>query len=185
MCAAFFGKFADAGTSHRFGESYDWFYTNLKNANETISLRPFIDLITLSIGFSIKDDNSALPILPACYYTYGKTRAEAVERHFKDLAQEKGNTDLVPIFDYIQNKAPAYLKLDKMTQWELFSLLDAILAEGSLTENSSRDELIELLTVNGIIKSVYVRLRDGTHRNYHFALLYKYYLGLRSNPKIR
>lgn len=185
MCAAFFGKFADAGTSHRFGESYDWFYTNLKNANETISLRPFIDLITLAIDYSIKDDNSALPILPAYYYTHGKTRAEAVERHFKDLAQEKGNTDLVPIFDYIQNKAPSYLKLDKMTQRELFSLLDAIIAEGALTENSSRDELIELLTVNGIIKSVYVRLYDGTHRNYHFALLYKYYLGLRSNPRIR
>lgn len=185
MCAAFFGKFADAGTSHRFGESYDWFYTNLKNANETISLRPFLDLITLAIAFSIKDDNSALPVLPAYYYTYGKTRAEAVERHFKDLAQEKGNTDLVPIFDYIQNKAPSNLKLDKMTQRELFTLLDAIIAEGSLTENSSRDELIELLTVNGIIKSVYVRLHDGTHRNYHFALLYKYYLGLRSNPRIR
>lgn len=185
MCAAFFGKFADAGTSHRFGESYDWFYTNLKNANDTISLRPFIDLITLAIVYSINDDNSALPVLPACYYTHGRTRAEAVERHFKDLAQEKGNTDLVPIFDYIQNKAPSYLKLDKMTQRELFSLLDDILAEGALTENSSRDELIELLTVNGIIKSVYVRLHDGTHRNYHFALLYKYYLGLRSNPRIR
>lgn len=185
MCASFFGKFADVGKSHRFGESYDWFYTNLKNANETISLRPFIDLITLAISFSINDDNSSLPVLPAAYYTNGKTRAAAVERHFKDLAQEKGNTDLVPIFDYIKNKAPSYLKLDKMTQRELFELLDAIMEEGALTENTSRDELIELLTVNGIMKSVYVRLHDGTHRNYHFALLYKYYLGLRSNPKIR
>jgi cellulose biosynthesis protein BcsQ/Cdc6-like AAA superfamily ATPase len=185
LCAAFFGKFADSGSSHRFGESYDWFYTNLKNANDTISLRPFIDLITLSIDFSIKDDNSVLPILPAAYYTSGKTRAEAVERHFKDLAQEKGNTDLLPIFDFIQNKAPGYLKLDKMTQRELYLLLDAILEDGNLTENSSRDEIIELLTVNGIIKSVFVRLSDGTHKNYHFALLYKYYLGLRSNPKIR
>lgn len=185
MCSSFFGKFADAGTSHRFGESYDWFYANLKNANDTISLRPFIDLITLAINFSIRDDKSLLPILPAAYYTHGRTRAEAVERHFKDLAQEKGNIDLLPIFDYIQNKAPANLKLDKMTQRELFLLLDSIIAEGALTENSSRDELIELLTVNGIMKSVYVRLHDGTHRNYHFALLYKYYLGLRSNPKIR
>lgn len=185
MCSSFFGKFADTGTSHRFGESYDWFYTNLKNANETISLRPFIDLITLAIKFSIKDDKSVLPVLPAVYYTYGKTRAEAVERHFKDLAQEKGNTDLIPMFDYIQNKAPSYLKLDKMTQKELFELLDDIIAEGNLVENSSRDELIDLLTVNGIMKLVYVRLYDGTHRNYHFALLYKYYLGLRSNPKIR
>lgn len=187
LCASFFGKFADSksGTNHRFGESYDWFYTNLKNANDTISLRPFIDLITIAIGFSIKDDKSPLPILPSAYYTNGKARAEAVDRHFKDLAQEKGNIDLAPIFDYIRNKAASYLKLDKMTQRELFELLDAIIAEGNLTENASRDELIDLLIVNGILKSVYVRLHDGTHRNFHFALLYKYYLGLHSNPKIR
>jgi hypothetical protein len=45
LVSTFFGKFADISGTAKFGTSYDWFYNNLKNADNTISLRPFIDLV--------------------------------------------------------------------------------------------------------------------------------------------
>ena len=101
LCYVFFGRYADTERSPRYGESYDWFFKNLKNANDTISLRPFIDLITLSVNAALVEDKSESPILSQKYYTNGNLRAKAVENHLKDLAKETGNTDLMPIFDYI------------------------------------------------------------------------------------
>lgn len=183
LCASFFGKYADTNSSHKFGESYDWFYNNLMNANETISLRPFIDLISISVRSAIKDDSSPQPILPSLYYTNGRNRAEAVEKHFMDLAKEQGNQDLEIVFDYIKNKAPIKFKRVQLSKREFIDLLDLIIKNGDLKECTDRDSIIELLIVNGVIKDHFIRLYDGPHINYKFALLYKYYLGLKSNRK--
>ena len=185
LCATFFGRYADTNNSPRFGESYDWFFKNLKNANETISLRPFIDLISEALEHALKEDNTDCPILPQYYYTFGKTRANAVEHHFRDLSSEKGNEDLVPIFDYIREKAPSYLKREQLSQKDMFTLLDLILKEGKLKENKDRDSIISLLVVNGIIHEVFVRIGNNVYRNFHFALLYKYYLGLKNKTSYR
>lgn len=180
LCATFFGRYADTNNSPRFGESYDWFFKNLKNANDTISLRPFIDLISEALDHALREDNTDCPILPQYYYTFGKTRANAVERHFLDLSSEKGNEDLVPIFDYIREKAPSNLKREQLSQKDMFTLLDLILKDGKLKENKDRDSIISLLLVNGIIHIVFVRIGNDVYRNFHFALLYKYYLGLKN-----
>lgn len=185
LCATFFGRYADTNNSPRFGESYDWFFKNLKNANETISLRPFIDLISKALEHALKEDNTDCPILPQYYYTFGKTRANAVEHHFRDLSSEKGNEDLIPIFDYIREKAPSYLKREQLSQKDMFSLLDLILRDGRLKENKDRDSIISLLMVNGIIHIVFVRIGNDVYRNFHFALLYKYYLGLKNKTSYR
>lgn len=185
LCATFFGRYADTNNSPRFGESYDWFFKNLKNANETISLRPFIDLIKGALDHALKEDNTDCPILPQYYYTFGKTRAKAVEKHFYDLSSEKGNEDLKPIFDYIREKAPFYLKREQLSQKDMFTLLDLILKEGKLKENKDRDSIISLLLVNGIIHEVFVRIGNNVYRNFHFALLYKYYLGLKNKSSYR
>lgn len=185
LCATFFGRYADTNNSPRFGESYDWFFKNLKNANETISLRPFIDLISEALEHALKEDNTDCPILPQYFYTFGKTRANAVEHHFRDLSSEKGNEDLVPIFDYIREKAPSYLKREQLSQKDMFTLLDLILKEGKLKENKDRDSIISLLVVNGIIHEVFVRIGNNVYRNFHFALLYKYYLGLKNKTSYR
>ena len=185
LCATFFGRYSDTKNSPRFGESYDWFFKNLKNANETISLRPFIDLISEALDHAFREDSTDCPVLPQYYYTFGKTRAKAVEHHFRDLSSEKGNEDLIPIFDYIREKAPAYLKREQLSQKDMFSLLDLILADGKLKENKDRDSIISLLAVNGIIHIVFVRIGDNVYRNFHFALLYKYYLGLKNKSSYR
>lgn len=109
MCATFFGKYADSNQSNKYGECYDWFFNNLKNADDTISLRPFIDLINYAVD-DAKEDTTEKPILPAIYFTNSRVRVKAVERHFEDLSQEKGNTDLKVIFEYIRDKAERKFK---------------------------------------------------------------------------
>lgn len=183
LCATFFGKYADVNNTPRYGESYDWFFTNLKNANDTISLRPFIDLLSISVTHALNEDHSDNPILPQYYYTHGKAREHAVENHFMDLASEKGNGDLIPIFNYIRDKASIRYKKEQLTQKEFFSLLDDILVNCELEESNSRDSIIQLLELNGIIRSKFVRVGSIPHKNYQFALLYKYYLGLKSRSK--
>lgn len=183
FCATFFGRYADVNNSPRFGESYEWFFRNLKNANETISLRPFLDLISDALDHALSEDKSDKPILPQYYYTFGPSRAKAVENHFKDLASEKGNEDLNPIFKFIRDKANFRYKKEQLTQQDFYNLLDEIIHDGHLKENKDRDSIITLLSVNGIIRSKFVRIGNSVYTNYQFALLYKYYFGLKSRKR--
>ena len=178
MCGIFFGKYTE-----KYGESYDWFFRNLKNANGTISLRPFIDLLSLSIEYALENDNYDKPILHPLYYTHGSTRASAVQNHFNDLAAEEGNNDLKLIFNYIQTKAPQKYKKIQLGQSDFMALLDLIINNSGPIEHKDRDSLIELLTVNGIIRWKSVRISSKAYTNYQFALLYKYYLGLKNVDK--
>lgn len=179
MCATFFGKYADSNNSNRYGESYDWFFNNLKNADDTISLRPFIDLIRYAVEDG-KEDIIEKPILPAAYFTNSRIRVRAVERHFEDLSQEKGNTDLKVIFEYIRDKADRKFKKDRLTIERFDALASKIIQNGKLTDVKDADEMLNLLLVNGIVREQYIRLSYGSQKCVQFALLYKYYLGLGS-----
>ena len=183
LCYVFFGRYADTEKSPRYGESYDWFFKNLKNANDTISLRPFIDLISLSVNEALVDDESESPILPQKYYTNGSIRAKSVENHLKDLAKETGNTDLMPIFDYISTKAKIKYKKERLSQRDFYDLLDQILSNCELTDNTDRDSLISFLEINGVIRSRIFRNTSGPVRIFEFAYLYKYYLGLKGKGR--
>ncbi len=185
LCATLFGKYADTNQSTRYGESYDWFYTNLKNANDTISLRPFIDLL----GYAVQDalasglpNDPEQPILPAQYYVNSTVRVKAVERHFNDLANEEGNTDLKIIFDYIRDKAPNKFKHDRLWIEDFEELAQMIIETKKLVDVKDADSMLDLLLVNGIVRRLYIRTYRGTapRKAIQFALLYKYYLGLGS-----
>lgn len=184
FCGVFFGEYADVGNNPRFGKSYDWFFRNLQNANGTLSLRPFIDLISISVEQALLEDTKDTPILSPLYYTMGKNRAKAVEHHFEDLAAESGNEDLKPIIAYIRDHAAIRYKRDKLFQKDFFNLLDCIIHDVDLVNNNDRDSIIKFLEINGIISQSHVRYTGQVHKQYTFALLYKYYLGLKSqNPK--
>ncbi|MFC0320225.1 KGGVGR-motif variant AAA ATPase [Olivibacter oleidegradans] len=183
LTATFFGKYADINNTPRFGESYDWFFKNLKNANDTISLRPFIDLLAEAVKWAINEDRAEKPILPQYYYTHGRARGKAVERHFNDLAKEKGNGDLIYIFQYIRDDADSRFKVLELPQKEFYDLLDRIIIK--YKENlqcKTKEEMIELLKVNGILIDRFHRTgsRNNVQKRYQFALLYKYYLGLKN-----
>ena len=183
MCATFFGKYADSNNSNKYGECYDWFFNNLKNADETISLRPFIDLIRYAIE-DAKRDITEKPILPATYFTNSRIRVSAVERHFEDLAQEKGNTDLKVIFEYIRDKADRTIKKSRVTIEKFDVLANNIIQQGKLTDVKDADAMLNLLLVNGIVREQYIRLSYGAQKCVQFALLYKYYLGLGSRQHV-
>lgn len=184
MCATFFGKYADVNQSNRYGESYDWFFNNLKNADNTISLRPFIDLIKYAVDAAqSQNDTTEKPILPALYFTNSGVRVKAVERHFEDLAQEKGNTDLKIIFEYIRDKANRKYKQDRLTIEKFDLLASEIINLGKLNDVKDSDSMLNLLLVNGIVREQYIRLPYGAQKCIQFALLYKYYLGLGSRQR--
>lgn len=185
LSATFFGKYADVNNTPRFGESYDWFFKNLKNANDTISLRPFIDLLSEAVKWAIDEDKVQQPILPQYYFTHGLAREKAVERHFKDLAKEEGNGDLIHIFNYIRVEADPRYKVLELSQKDFYQLLDNIIEKDrSRLDNLTKESLIDLLSVNGIIKDRFVRIgNNNVQRKYQFALLYKYYLGLKNRVR--
>lgn len=185
LCRVFFGEYADVNNNPKFGESYDWFFKNLQNSNGTLSLRPFIDLISISVNQAIEEDKRDKPVLSAYYYTKGKNRAKAVENHFEDLAADSGNEDLRPIIEYIKDHASIKFKRDKLMQKDFFGLLDAIIDNVELNNNKDRDSIIRFLEINGIISQSHIRIYGVAHKVYTFALLYKYYLGLKSSSKRR
>lgn len=186
-CGTFFGKYADTSNTARFGETYDWLFKNLKNANDTISLRPFIDLIQEAMNNAREGDTSDKPILPQLYFTHGNARGKAVERHFQDLAKESGNEDLAYILKYIREEASPQQKLLEINREDFLELLNDIIDKyGDRLATKSKDDLIYLLIVNGIIKERIVRTGyRNVQLRYQFALLYKYYLGLKNRSSKR
>jgi len=183
----FFGEWADIDNTPRYGETYDWFYRNLQNADGTISLRPFLDLISEAINDYFKkikppeyEDKRVKPILNAFYFAFGKIRATAVKRHFEDLASEEGNEDLNKIFDYIRSQLPRSRKRSFFSRNEFDMLLREIITyyahDKVDLDNQTPDNLKELLIINGVVSR---NDRPGGYTSYSFALLYKYYLGLK------
>lgn len=174
LCWVFFGQYPDY-KAH--GDSYDWLYKNVMNADETISLRPFIDLLKLSIEMYKEDYNNSdfSAILPNKYYTAKTVRGEAVNNHFKDLITEKGNENLEKLFEYIDNNHQ--YKYYESLQRDFYELLTNFKNEYKITDTIK--DLEELLIINGIIRKTPV----GGNTKYSFAFLYKYRLGLGNRRK--
>ncbi|MEN8219777.1 MAG: ParA family protein [Pseudomonadota bacterium] len=176
LVEVFFGKHVN---SHKkYGEMYDWLYKNSMNADRTISLRPFLDLIKYAIKKQPEIpelNNEDYPILsPKCFTA--DVRAKAVKRHFEDLAKEEGNEALSIIISAIRdNRVPKALKMSPLIQNEFEDLLNEIIRQHETLKDKSIIELEETLVLNGII---FVRHIPGGIKKYTFAYLYKYYLGL-------
>jgi MinD-like ATPase involved in chromosome partitioning or flagellar assembly len=196
LVSIFFGTFVDT-RNEGYGLSYDWFYKNLKNADNTISLRPFIELIKFSIQVALgiqvptteKDtdylqinsvierkgvDVSDNPILPGNYFANGIIRSLAVKRYFKDIRQEAGNDFLRHLEDTLKNNNQAdRFKKSFLYENQLVDLIDLVikLHTSTITVIDAK----ELLIANGIIKKNF-----SQPTSYSFAFLYKYYFALRS-----
>ena len=172
---AFFGKgqYAD-------NDAYEALYYNLKNANNTISLRPFLDLINLAIEEQSKDDKFRRgSILGLDYCFYKSVRAKAVERHFDDLANEEGN-DIIRHFvrDIKDTNISKRLKLSYLFENEFEELVKEV-KNNHVNElkNDSVSSFEDKLVLNGII---FVSIIPGNRKKYTFAYLYKYYLDLKT-----
>lgn len=183
LVTTFFGKYPNKYNSDTFksSETYDWFYYNLKDSNDTISLRPFLDLIQFAMerAFKNTNDHYPKPILGAFFYDYAEVREKYVDRYFKDLASEKGNEDFEMIIEHIKNssKFPKEYKQREFNEEAFNRLLSYLLGNKELKLNSkSIEEIEEILRTNGVLLVTYMQRGN---KKYSFAYLYKYYLGLK------
>ncbi len=161
------------------GNSYEYFFFNFKNANDTISIRPFINLISYSCTEALRKNNipkyrNELPIISADFYLNNDFRDLAVEEHFSDLTNE-GNYELKFIFQYLRDNTE--YKQQYLTATELQAFLNGVLEtfKDDLKSKNFKD-LQELLEANGIIAE-HIK-PDG--KIYYFAMLYKFWLGLKN-----
>jgi len=181
LIETFFGNYA-VFKEKNYGEMYEWLFRNLRNADYTISLRPFLDLIKYAIeeqyqqSFSDKD----YPILPFRCFT-PVVRVRCVERYFEDLSKEAGNEILETIIKDIKDtKTPRELKITPLQDDEFEELMKNIIDRHKTEhDNPLKDVTIsqieEIFKFNGII---FVRYNSRGIKRYSFAYLYKYYLGL-------
>jgi len=184
LVETFFGKYASVNEQYsdkKYGTTYDWFYKSLMNADGTISLRPFLDLMRFSIDISIKNTISKhmkKPILPAYYFTAKEARNKSVERHFKDLADEEGNEDLRAIIEHIKTDTRFPRKFrQRVLKGKLYDdFLEYVVENIDNKKNNTKDSIEKILKINGIIRVEYIH---GNLKKCTFAYLYKYYLGLR------
>ncbi|GGE14988.1 ParA family protein [Sphingobacterium cellulitidis] len=175
---SFFGKEVRSNNGGFLGKSFDWFYFNLTNADQqSISLRPFINLINGSIDEAIKDSTKNVQqIINLKYYSSRENRDNAVTQHFEDLIREDFNRDLEFIFTYLKEKGTSYKKIF-LYKSELYALLEEVLKYYSnQLESKTVDDLKGILISNGIIHE---NLKPGENI-FYFAQLYKYWLGLSS-----
>jgi len=172
---AFFGK-----PNLEYLDAYDALYRNIRNANQTISLRPFLDMIKFAIDEQIADGASKRndSVLGIDYCFYRSVRAKAVERYFQDMANEAGN-DVIKYFieDIQNNKVPDELKCSSLIQKDFEKLVSIVKNNHPHLKPINTTTFEEMLKLNGII---FVTLIPGGIKKFSFAYLYKFYLNLRS-----
>ena len=184
----FFGKYVD-NNNPNFGKSYNWFYENLKSANDLISLRPFIFLMQKALNDAVEnyeqDRFKEKTILSGDYYASNAAREYAGKMHYEDVTKSLAESDLLQNFaETIRNKNPMLdgFRQMSLTEAQLRRLILNIyeLQGKSYIRSDEWRALVKLLEDTGIISQ---NLEKGN--SYSFAFLYKFYLQLEGNPQRR
>ena len=183
----FFGEYINEKKPN-IGKSYDWFYLNLKNAYDVISLRPFIALLSFSINEAIeyykdKTDNSLSPILLGKFLEDPRARSYNAEIYLNEIVKDYKNKFLeIFIKTLHQSDHPNLEKyrFHSLTEKDLRSLILEIFKLNDVQKplwDEWNNRLVELLRVSGIIKP-----NTTSKKSYSFPFLYKFYLRLKGNP---
>jgi len=184
LVETFFGKYPVPSNRYNrdnYAPSFDWFYDSLADANGTISLRPFLDLIKFAIDeFLSKDKKYAgydKPILHPDFYNNKNARRKCIENYFEDLSNEEGNEDFKVIIEHIRDssKFPMKFKYRRISNEKYNEFFNYLLDNLGLSCKNI-NEIEEVLKINGAISIHYV---NNTKKAFTFAYLYKYYLGLK------
>ncbi|SHF84480.1 MinD-like ATPase involved in chromosome partitioning or flagellar assembly [Marinomonas polaris DSM 16579] len=177
LVTAFFGK-----PRENWLDSYEALYNNLKNADKTVSLRPFLDLIKLAINEQKRDGNALRgdAVLNVAYCESKSVRSEAVDNYFKDLASEEGNELIKYVVEDIRNGLVTDdLKYSSLLQNDFEKLIFQVKNNHPDLKEIPFRVFEEMLELNGIVFMTFI---PGGKKKYSFAYLYKYYMGLKS-PK--
>lgn len=179
---SFFGEYVNPGIPN-FGKSYEWFYNNLKNANDVVSLRPFIALLDFCFKKALEANAGTFDyaILPGKYFTEPAAREAAARTYLADIWKDyPRNFQMVLNSFHNPHPALARFRYHSITHEDLTELIKVVFEIENQAEPQAKDieNIINLLRDAGII-------RYNPHYKkypYAFAYLYKYYLGLKGNP---
>lgn len=181
----YFGDTIDPEGTMRMGKTYAWFYKNLKNADDTFSLRPFISLLTNAVVKQLQDNStdavSPYPIILQRWYINKEVRSEAVVSHLEDLFKNaKGTMPIKFVFDYISDNPKQryhYISMRKQSFEEI--LKNVIQMHGNKPEMQGMtvEALANIMITNGIV----AKCNYGSGVIYKFSFLYKYKLRLRGS----
>lgn len=182
----FFGEYVYEKRPN-YGRSYEWFHLNLKNANDVISLRPFIALLAIGFNLRVKEDVSSTSdvILPGRYFNNWVAREKAAEAYLTDIWSEYKDPVLKTFLETVHKSDNP--KLNRYRQHSILEadmrlLIKAVfeLNKWEAPQWDKVQEIIEMLKDAGIIKQ-----NTAKNVSYSFAFLYKYYLRLGGNPQSR
>jgi len=181
----FFGEYVNENIPN-FGKSYSWFHQNLKNANDVISIRPFIALLDYSLrdaSKNSKEDRLDLPILPGTFFTKPGAREYAAKAHLTDILKERNDEFLTKFVEtmHISNdpKLEPFRK-HSIAEEDLCHLILNIFELNGIPRPRWEEwqKVVSLLEDAAII-----RQNTSFKVSYSFAFLYKYYLRLKGNPR--
>ena len=199
----FFGNDIKSPKGLSLGSPFKFFFMNFSNADETVSLRPFINLLSDAVNFGLINDQYVIkyadgtkvpispskyylenpPMIPILHYYYSTNpdiRDKATKEHFDDLTKEPGNDPIKYAINYIKSsKIDRKYKKVVLTNIEVDNLLEEIInfPEYNMKETVKVSDLKKLLVINGIA------VNDEKYKIYRFAQMYKYWLGLSSRKE--
>lgn len=180
----FFGKEVNPGNS-KLGNPWMYFKSQLSNAADKISLRPFINTLNNDVLSAAQADANPYvhEILPPKYYATREVRIKVAEAYFNDMASEEDFTDdLKYVKDFINSEAGSDFRYKNLTENEFTHFLSKIIEiyRGELKSVETPADLSRLLYASGLMREVY---KPG-HKIYKFATMYVYAWGLKSRNEI-
>lgn len=192
----FFGKSAYrfGNRANNFGETYDWFYKNLTDAKNAISIRPFLDLIKTAINMAIEPKKlqdekkhyyNSIQVLSAYYYASNQAISSAAEKYYEGLTTEQGNEALYLFADFLRLRTTKVeYKKYEFSSYEFGNLLSAVMEKfknhEKLKEIKNIEDFRHLLISNGIVKLE----GQGTKMKHVIPFFYRRYLGVGNPEKI-
>ena len=163
------------------GNSWNYFETELSNADKSISLRPFITTLdnnAIEIALEKYPNTYVREIMSSEIYASRDVRIKAANAYFNDLAQDDFSKDLLVFKNYLNSDKGKDYRFKSLKQDLFDNLIKRICEEGNLTIVTTEEELKTILYANGVI--IEVPTRGGLI--YRFASMYQYAWAL-SNPE--
>jgi len=168
----------------RWGDSYDWFFDNLRDALGQTNLRSFWTLLAEAVKEQKVENtrnNKYYPLISPRYYTKYPVREAAGKAYYYELAEEKGNKGLEDFLNFYYNLKFQFKRIYQYNSKEFEGIIERFIKEypknmESIFETESElSEKIELtikwLINNGIIKKD--DLRGGKVVKYTFPYFYR------------
>jgi len=181
-----FSKTADTYENDdiRWGNSYDWFFDNLRDALGQTNLRSFWTLLDEAVKEQKVENirmNKNYPLISPRYYTKYPVREAAGKAYYNELAEEKGNKGLENFLDFYHNSKFQFKRIYQYNSKEFEGIIESFIKVyptnlESIFENEAElSEKIELtikwLINNGIVKRD--DIKGGKIVKYTFPYFYR------------